>query len=108
MSKNRGSELQSNMLKSVLGSIALVLVVLGVGAAIGYKKYLMMTTLPPDNPEQPEVVNFAMPEIVPLQNTTTTVGTILAPRSIQLRTEVVGTVSEMSFKPGEHNGLHWR
>ena len=101
MSKNRGSELQLNMLKSVLGSIALVLVVLGVGAAIGYKKYLMMTTLPPDSPEQPEVVVFATPKIVPSQNTTTTVGTILAPRSIQLRTEVVGTVSKMSFKPGE-------
>ena len=101
MSKNPGSVLQSNILKTVLGSLVLILIVLGVGAAIGYKKYLMMTAPPRPNPEHPEIVGFANPEIVTLRNTTTTVGTILASRSIQLRTEVVGTVSKMSFKPGE-------
>jgi len=101
MSKNPGSVLQSNILKTVLSSLVLILIVLGVGAAIGYTKYLMITAPPPFVPEHPEIVIFATPEIVTLRNTTTSVGTILAPRSIQLRTEVVGTVSKMSFHPGE-------
>ena len=101
MSKKPGNALQSNILKTVLGSLVLLLIVFGVGAAIGYKKYLMMTAPPPRNPEHPEIVGFANPEIVTLRNTTTTVGTILSPRSIQLRTEMVGTVSTMLFQPGE-------
>jgi membrane fusion protein, multidrug efflux system len=101
MSEKRGSNMQLNLLKTILGSIALVLIVIGILAAIGYKKYLMMTALPPPNLEHPEIVGFATPETVSLRNTTTTVGTILSPRSIQLRTEVVGTVSEMSFAPGQ-------
>jgi membrane fusion protein (multidrug efflux system) len=35
------------------------------------------------------------------QSKATAVGTILAPRSIQLRTEMVGTIAFIGFKPGE-------
>lgn len=89
------------MLKTVFGSILLIAVVLGVGAAIAYKKYTMMTAEPPPNPEHPEVVGFDHPEPVSMRNSTTTVGTVLAPRSVQLRTEVVGSVSELAFAPGD-------
>jgi len=90
-----------NILKTVFGSILLIAVVLGVGAAIGYKKYTMMTAPPPPNPEHPEVVGFDHPQPVSMRNSTTTVGTVLAPRSVQLRTEVVGAVSELAFAPGD-------
>ena len=62
------------MLKTVLGSIVLLLVVLSVGAAIGYKKYRMMTAATPPNIEQPEIVLFAKPEKVTFRQSTTTVG----------------------------------
>lgn len=89
------------MLRTILGSIALLLVVLGVGAAIAFQKYRMMTALSPPKEEQPEFVIFAKPKPLSIRNRTTTVGTVLAPRSVQLRTEVVGTVSEMSFESGQ-------
>jgi membrane fusion protein, multidrug efflux system len=89
------------MLKTILASIALIAIVLGLGAAIGYQKYKMMTAPPPPNVEQPEVVIFAKPERVLIRQISTAVGTILSPRSVHLRTEVVGTVSEVSFKSGQ-------
>lgn len=89
------------MLKTVFGSVLLIGTVLGVGAAIGFKKYKMMTAEPPPNPERPEVVEFDYPEPVSMRNSTTTVGTILAPKSVQLRTEVVGTVAQLAFSPGD-------
>jgi membrane fusion protein (multidrug efflux system) len=89
------------MLKTVFGSILLISIVLGVGAAIGYKKYKMMTALPPEIPEHPEIVGFDYPLPVTMRNSTTTVGTVLAPKSVQLRTEVVGTVSDLAFSPGD-------
>ncbi len=89
------------MLKTILCSILLILIVLGVLVGIGYKKYLIMTAPPQSNPDQPEMVVFASPEPVTIRKSTTTVGTVLAPRSVQLRTEVTGTVSEMSFDAGQ-------
>ena len=89
------------MIRTIFGSIVLLVVVLGVGASIAFQKYRMMTASPPPNEEQPEFVVFAKPEPLSIRNSTSTVGTVLAPRSIQLRTEVVGTVSEMSFKSGQ-------
>ncbi len=89
------------MLKTIVGSVVLVLVVIGVLAGIGYKKYKLMTAPPPPNVEHPEMVVFAKPEPVTIRKSTTTVGTVLAPRSVQLRTEVSGTVSSMSFTPGQ-------
>lgn len=100
------------MLKTIVGSVVLVLVVLGVLGVvtrIGYQRYQLMTAPPPPKADpddeyddnNPEAVVFAKPELMPIRNSTTTVGTILAPRSVQLRTEVSGTVSSMSFIPGQ-------
>jgi membrane fusion protein, multidrug efflux system len=101
MSDKQKKPTRLKMLKTVLGSILLIAIVLGVGAAIGYKKFKMMTAEPPPNLEHPEVVGFDHPEPVSMRSSTTTVGTVLAPRSVQLRTEVVGTVSELAFAPGD-------
>lgn len=89
------------MLKTIFGSIVLVAIVIGTGAAIGLLKARMMSAPPPDNPERPEIVRFANPTQVSIRQRSTTVGTILAPRSVQLRTEVVGTVSDVSFESGQ-------
>ncbi len=89
------------MLRTIIGSIVLLLVVLGVGAAIAFQKYRMLTALPPPPKEKPERVVFDWPKPLSMRNSTTTVGTVLAPRSVQLRTEVVGTVSEISFESGQ-------
>lgn len=89
------------MLKTFIGSGLLLLVVIGVVSAIGTTKYRMMTAPRPPAPEHPEIVVFDKPKLVSIRNSTTTVGTILAPRSLQLRTEVVGTVSKLSFTSGQ-------
>jgi membrane fusion protein, multidrug efflux system len=89
------------MLKSIAGSVLLILLVLSVLAGIGFKKYQMMTAPPPPHVEHPEMVVFAKPESASIRKSTTTVGTVLAPRSVQLRTEVSGTVANMSFAPGQ-------
>jgi membrane fusion protein (multidrug efflux system) len=90
------------MLKTAIGSIVLVLCVLGSLLAIRYVKIEMMAAAALPAPEEfPEIVEFARPRPVILRQSTTTVGTILAPRSLQLKTEVVGTVSELGFEPGQ-------
>ncbi len=89
------------MLKTIVGSVVLILVVLVVLASIGFQKYKQMTALPPQETEHPEMVFFDRPERLSVRKSTTTVGTVLAPRSVQLRTEVPGTVSEMSFAAGQ-------
>ena len=89
------------MLKTIIGSVVLLLLVICVVSGIGYTKYRMMTALRPPAPEHPEIVEFASPELTSIRNSTTTVGTILAPRSLQLRTEVVGSVSKLSFASGQ-------
>jgi len=101
MAEKQTKTTRLTILKTVFGSILLISIVLGVGAAIAYKKYTMMTTPPPDNPEHPVAVFFGHSEPLSMRNSTTTVGTVLAPRSIQLRTEVVGSVSELAFAPGD-------
>jgi membrane fusion protein (multidrug efflux system) len=94
------------MLKTIFGSVVLIAIVVGSGALIARQKILMMTTPPPPFQEQPEIVNFATTHLVSIRHRTTAVGTALAPRSIQLRTEVVGTVSEIGITSGEkvHTG----
>lgn len=89
------------MIKTIIGSFALITIVIGIGAAIGYQKYRMMSAPPPANEERPEIVVYANPKKVTIRQTSTAVGTILARRSLQLRTEVVGTISEITFTSGQ-------
>jgi membrane fusion protein (multidrug efflux system) len=89
------------MLKTTLGSILLLAAVIGIGFFIGRQKYLMMTAPPVVPSEQPVMVVFKKVEPTILRQSATAVGTVLAPRSLQLRNEVVGTISEIKFQPGD-------
>lgn len=51
-------------------------------------------------PEPMEVVTTAVAELQPHRATTTSIGTVLALRSITLRTELPGTVHDVSLTPG--------
>jgi membrane fusion protein, multidrug efflux system len=94
------------MLKKIFGSILLLSLVVGVGYLVARQKIAMMTAAPPPPAEAPVIVRLAKPTPVSLRQSATAVGTILAPKSLHLRTEVVGTVAEISFKPGSevHEG----
>ncbi|MEQ1825825.1 MAG: efflux RND transporter periplasmic adaptor subunit [Pirellula sp.] len=89
------------MLKSLIGSALLLATVVGIAYFIAKQKHLMMSAPPPPNQEQPVMVVFASAEPITLRQSATAVGTILAPRSLQLRTEVVGTVEKITFKSGD-------
>lgn len=89
------------MRKTIIGSVLLVLAVVGAIAGIGYRKYKVMTAPQPAYQETPDAVLFATTEPITVRNISSAIGTVLAPRSIQLKTELVGTVSEVNFKPGD-------
>ncbi len=52
-------------------------------------------------PEMPESVGFATAEPVKTHATATAIGTVLATKSLQLRTELVGVVTAVRFSSGE-------
>jgi membrane fusion protein, multidrug efflux system len=85
---------------TVLASLALIGIVGLIGWLLARQKLAMMSAPPPPFAEQPESVRFASPEMVSLRQSTTAVGTVLAPRSVQLRTEVAGTVASVTFQAG--------
>lgn len=89
------------MRNKIIGSVLLILAVAGAIAGIGYRKYIVMTAPQAPYQEAPDAVLFATTEPITVRNISSAIGTVLAPRSIQLKTELVGTVSEVNFKPGD-------
>ncbi|MCA9133148.1 MAG: efflux RND transporter periplasmic adaptor subunit [Planctomycetales bacterium] len=86
-----------------LGSLGLVLLTLAVLAGLGFYKYSQMQkamNMPPP-PEQPITVVVAPAQEITYRQSTTMIGTILAPRSIELSNEIAGTVSAVHFEPGQ-------
>lgn len=84
--------------------IASILLIAAVGGSVGlivYMRQRMDSKPPPVMEETAEVVSFSKAEGVETRSTATAIGTVLATQYIQLRTELVGTVSEVNFKPGE-------
>lgn len=90
-------------LRWVLGGIAIILGTVGVIAAIGFVKYRMITAAmeAPPPPENPAMVRLTEAHPVSFRRSTVVVGTVLAARSIRLRTELAGVVTEVSMNPGE-------
>lgn len=92
-----------SQLKWFLLGLLILLVTSGVLAGIGYLKYLQiqqaMNSPPP--PEAPAAVGTATAEQVTFRRSTVVVGTVMAARSISLRTELSGMVTEVPMVSGE-------
>ncbi len=86
----------------VLGSMLVVAATLGILAGLAWWKYKEieagMNTPPP--PEHPTTVGMEVSQTITWRNSTTSIGTILAPRSITVNNELPGTVLEVRLEPG--------
>ena len=91
------------MQKTIIGSILLVLAVVAVGFGIGFAKYRSIEAQmnAPPRPEMPESVVLRSVRPVTVRQSVTSIGTVLAPRSVDLKTEVVGTISSIDIHSGE-------
>ncbi len=86
-----------------VGSLFVVLAVLAGLAALAFVKYREMQTAmsQPPPPESPAAVAFATVESVDYQQTTTSIGTIVAPQSITVSNELPGTVTAIFLEQGK-------
>lgn len=85
------------------GSAILIAVVLGVAAALAVWKTTSARAAAAAAANQPEPVEAVTTAIAQTQQhraTTTSIGTVLALRSITLRTELAGTVKDVGLVPG--------
>lgn len=89
------------MIKSIVGSAILLAVVVGIGFLVVRQKQRMLNTPPPPNLEMPVMVVMEKPIPILLRQSATSVGTVVAPQSIQLRTELSGLVTEVQIRPGQ-------
>lgn len=91
-------------LRRWIGSIVLLAAVVVAAAALAAWKYTAMQradAASANQPEPMEVVTVAAARPVEHRQATTSIGTVLALRSITLRNELPGTVREVAFRPGQ-------
>jgi len=87
-----------------VGSVVLILLVLGMGVGLAAWKYdaIQEGQLASANqPEPMETVTVAVAKEIEHRQTTTSIGTVLALRSITLRNELAGTVREVRLISGQ-------
>lgn len=86
-----------------LGSALLLLLTLAGIGGLAYYKYgqLQAAMNIGAPPEQPTTVVAEEAGELSFRNSTTMIGTVLAPRSIMLSNEIAGTVSAIHFEPGQ-------
>lgn len=92
------------MRRKWISSAVLLLVVIGIGAGLAAWKYSTVRTAmaaAANQPEPVESVTAAEARVHEYQPTTTSIGTIVALRSITLQNELAGTVHEVRLTPGE-------
>jgi membrane fusion protein (multidrug efflux system) len=90
--------------QNLLGSALLVSIVLLVGiglAAWKYESIQNQQAASTNQPEPMESVTIAIARAVDHRQTTTSIGTVLALRSITLKNELAGTVREVRLIPGQ-------
>src|SRR5688572_9406693 len=78
--------------------------VVGTGDALAARKYPSLRpqqTASPSQPEPTETVAAAVAQAREHRRTTTSVGTVLALRSVTLRNELAGTVRHVRLIPGQ-------
>jgi membrane fusion protein, multidrug efflux system len=87
-----------------IGSVLLLVVVVGTAASLAAWKYAAMradAAASANQPEPMEAVTVAAARPVQHRQTTTSIGTVLALRSITLRNELPGTVRHVMLVPGQ-------
>src|SRR5690349_22621043 len=90
--------------QNLLGSALLVSIVLLVGiglAAWKYESIQNQQAASANQPEPMESVTIAVARAINHRQTTTSIGTVLALRSITLKNELAGTVREVRLIPGQ-------
>ena len=90
--------------RGTAGPILLLLIVIGTGIALGLWKYSSLKaeeTASAHHPEPTEVIAAAEAKAREHRRTTTSVGTVLALRSVTLRNELAGTVRQVRLVPGQ-------
>jgi membrane fusion protein, multidrug efflux system len=96
------SRLRKSWIASIVGSIVVLAGVGGTAAAlVGWKAFQlqqMASQGPP--PEMPTYVEMAVAKPIVFRQTSTSVGTVIAPQSIVLSNELPGTVSKSNLSPG--------
>jgi len=87
-----------------LGSVLLVSLVLLIGIGLAAWKYESIQSeqaASANQPEPMESVTIAVARAIDYRQTTTSIGTVLALRSISLKNELAGTVREVRLTPGQ-------
>jgi membrane fusion protein (multidrug efflux system) len=90
--------------KGWIGSILLLLIVVGIAAGLGFWKYLAIQkaiAASADHPEPVEAVTVAVAAEREHRRSTTAIGTVVALRSITLKNELAGTVRQVMLDPGQ-------
>ena len=88
-------------MKKFLGSLAVLLGLAAMAYGIYLLKFRVLATAAPVQEAHPTPVVFSVPESTQQRSSTTIIGTVVAPRSIQLKTETVGTVKAIHFQSGD-------
>jgi membrane fusion protein, multidrug efflux system len=87
-----------------IGSTLLLLTVVGIGGGLAAWKHASLReagAASANQPEPIELVTVVVAKKVEHRQTTTSIGTVLALRSITLRNEVPGTVRQVMLAPGQ-------
>jgi membrane fusion protein (multidrug efflux system) len=98
------SDIKDGWTRRRLASAFLILILVGTGLALGTWKYVSLQhaqAAAAGQPEPAESVVSAVVKTSPQHDATTTIGTVVALRSIRLRNELAGTVRRVSLEPGQ-------
>ena len=90
--------------RSWIGSLLLLVTVVSVGVGLAAWKYTSIQeteAASANQPEPMESVTVALAKEIEHRQTATSIGTVLALRSITLRNELPGTVRQVSLTPGQ-------
>jgi membrane fusion protein, multidrug efflux system len=91
-------------LRGWLASSLLIVTVAGTGSSLAVRKYVSIKNAAAASAHQPEpmeLVTVAVAAEREHRRTTTSIGTVLALRSISLRNELPGTVRQVALNPGQ-------
>lgn len=87
-----------------VASAVVLLAVLGTGGGLAAWKYSALKeseAAAANQPEPTELVTTAIPNEIDHRQTSTSIGTVLALRSVTLQNELAGTVRQVSLTPGK-------